>query len=156
MRKLYQNEELFSFLGGVIISLACTVLYEGISNINNYSVWKLMYLLATVVLMIVSTTALITLSNESKNLILRFDRIKGKEDNSKNLDFDAWTKELWDRAFRSKVDEEYNAKTGEELEDGSAARLIKKLKRKLDWLFWSSVIFFLLAMSILVVVQFIC
>jgi hypothetical protein len=166
MRKLYQNDELFSFFSGIAVSLACTVLYEAISNVSKYSVWKLICLFAASGFMIVSTLLLIKLSNETKDLKLRFQQVKGNriyamiKDELKQAHgigtLEEWQTHLWNRAFRWRVNDDVEAMTGEKPTDETAKPYVKRLKKKLDCLAWFSLGFFVLAMLTLVVVQIIC
>lgn len=162
MRKHFQNADVFSFLSGIVISLACTVLYEGITEINSLCILQLIIMMFSSALMVLSTILLMSLSYEIKDLSMRFEQLKNmkmriqNEDSSITLGIMAnLNDELWKRVLRWRADDDIMENTGELPNDQVANRYIGKLTRKLDCFFYLSIIFFILSLVFLVVVQFI-
>lgn len=160
MRKVFRNDELFPFLSGVVVSLWCTILYEAVTGIRELGTGKLLFMSLATILLAVTTVALMELANEIKDLRTRFNHLKDKKfdeerqgekkENSGDL-----IEDLWNRAFRWRADVDIWGKVKQSSTDELADAHVKKIKNKLDWLLGLSIACFLLAMGVLVWVQFI-
>ena len=157
MKKIFRNDELFPFLSGIVVSLACTILYEGIVNIKNFEIIRFVLMLLITGLLVTTTVFFMMLASEIKDLRTRFYRIKDQEIyeiGEKSLD--GLMDDFWARAFRWRADEDIMATTGNSSNNEVAKQYVKRLKRKLTCLFGLAVGLFVVAMVILFLVQFIC
>ena len=157
MKKIFRNDELFPFLSGIVVSLACTILYEGIVGIKTFEIIQLVLMLLITGLLVTTTVFFMMLASEIKDLRTRFDRIKDEEIyeiGRKSLD--GLMDDFWARAFRWRADDDIRATTGNSPNDEVANQYVKRLKRKLTCLFGLAVGLFVVAMVILFLVQFIC
>lgn len=162
MRKIFRNDELFPFLSGIVVSLACTILYEGIVGIKTFEIIQLVLMLLITGLLVTTTVFFMMLASEIKDLRTRFDRIKDEKISeissvtSGRKSLDGLMDDFWARAFRWRADDDIMATTGNSPKDEVANQYVKRLKRKLTCLFGLAVGLFVVAMVILFLVQFIC
>lgn len=93
-RKLYFKETFYSFMGGTVASLACTILYEAINQIGNFEGSVVAYVLEWIsgCMMCISCTCLLWLAS---NLGYVENRLNIMLDTKKDAN------ELWFRAIRA-------------------------------------------------------
>ncbi len=95
MRRRFRFKETFySFLGGTIASLACTIIYEAIDQIGNMEVSILTYIFewSSGIIMCISCACLLWLASMLGAIEAKFNEIK---DLKKDID------ELWFRSIRA-------------------------------------------------------
>ncbi len=95
MRKRFRFKETFySFLGGIIASLACTIIYEAIDQIGNMEVSVLTYIFewSSGIIMCISCACLLWLASMLGSIEAKFNELKGLK---KDID------ELWFRSIRA-------------------------------------------------------
>lgn len=122
-RRFHFKETLYSFLGGTIASLACTIIYEAIDQIGNIEGSVLTYIFewSSGIIMCISCACLLWLASMLGNIEAKFNEMK---DVKKGID------ELWFRSIRAIAENKIIAKNpaflSENLDD-----LVKKESDKI-------------------------
>lgn len=98
-RRFCFKESFYSFLGGTIASLACTIIYEAINQIGKMEVSVLTYIFewCSGIIMCISCVCLLWLASILGNIEAKFNQMK---DMKKDID------ELWFRSIRAIAENE--------------------------------------------------
>lgn len=93
-KRFYFKEGFYSFVGGTIASLSCTILYDTIDQIGNIQVSIIAYIFAWIswIMMCISCGCLLWLASSLGNVEAKFNKIA---DTKKDAN------ELWFRAIRA-------------------------------------------------------
>lgn len=119
------KESFYSFLGGVVASLASTIIYDAIDCIGNISTSVLAYVLlwAAGLLMILSCVFLLTVSFYLGKIEAKYNTmIDGKKDPD----------ETWFRSIRA-LSEIKVLRKSQNLKPGDVDRLVQKESDKIYW-----------------------
>lgn len=93
-RRFHFKETFYSFLGGTIASLACTIIYEAIDQIGNIEVSTLAYIFewSSGIIMCISCACLLWLASMLGNIEAKFNEM---------MDVKKDINELWFRSIRA-------------------------------------------------------
>ena len=93
-RRFHFKETFYSFLGGTIASLACTIIYEAIDQIGNIEVSTLAYIFewSSGIIMCISCACLLWLASMLGNIEAKFNQL---------MDVKKDINELWFRSIRA-------------------------------------------------------
>lgn len=145
-RRFCFSESFYSFLGGTIASLACTIIYEAINQIGKIEVSVLTYLLewCSGITMCISCFCLLWLSSILGNIEDKFNQIR---DLKKDSD------ELWFRSIRAIAEKKIivsNPALLSENIDVLVKKVADKIYSKLIMLLIIGFIFFALGLVLLI------